>query len=91
MVKTIGDGVMALFPAPDAAAKAAVKMHVAIEVLPAIGEKKLALRIGLHSGPVIDRGDDLFGYTVNVASRLSWRGYQRADSSVRGLGKSPRY
>jgi adenylate cyclase len=69
-VKTIGDGVMALFPAPEAAAKAAVKMHVAIEVLPAIGEKKLALRIGLHSGPVIDRGDDLFGDTVNVASRL---------------------
>jgi class 3 adenylate cyclase len=59
MVKTMGDGVMALFPAPDAAAKAAVKMHVAIEVLPAIGEKKLALRIGFHSGPVIDRGDDL--------------------------------
>jgi adenylate cyclase len=70
VVKTIGDEVMALFPSPDAAASAAAQMHKAIEALPAVGDTKLSVRIGFHAGPVIQRDNDAFGDTVNVAARL---------------------
>jgi adenylate cyclase len=70
VVKTIGDEVLALFPNPDAAAAAAARMHIAVEALPAVGNSKLAVRIGFQSGAVIQRDNDVFGETVNLASRL---------------------
>ena len=77
VVKTIGDEVMALFPNADAAASAAAAMHAAVEAMPAVGETRLALRIGFHAGPVIQRDNDVFGDTVNLASRL-------VDQAVKG-------
>jgi adenylate cyclase len=73
VVKTIGDGVMAVFPTPDAAAIAASSMQYAIEALPPVGEDKLGVRIGFHYGPVIQNDDDIFGDTVNLAARLAER------------------
>src|SRR2546425_4026960 len=70
VVKTIGDEIMALFPSPDAAAGAASEMHATIEQLPEVGGAKLGVRVGFHSGPVIQREDDVFGDTVNMAARL---------------------
>src|SRR2546428_4098937 len=70
VVKTIGDEIMALFPSPDAAAGAASDMHATIEQLPEVGGSKLGVRVGFHSGPVIQREDDVFGDTVNMAARL---------------------
>jgi adenylate cyclase len=70
VVKTIGDEVMALFASPDAAASAASEMHGAIEAMPVVGDTRLGVRIGFHAGPVIQRDNDVFGDTVNLASRL---------------------
>ena len=70
VVKTMGDSVMALFSSPDAAASAAARMQVAIESLPPLGDIKLGVRIGFHAGPVIQRDNDIYGDTVNVAYRL---------------------
>jgi adenylate cyclase len=70
VVKMIGDGVMALFPSPGAAAAAAAEMQAAADMLAPVGEIKLALRVGFHSGPVIQKNDDVFGDTVNLAARL---------------------
>lgn len=70
VVKDIGDEIMALFPTADRAAEAASRMHVAISALPPVAGQKLAVRIGFHAGPVIQRGDDVFGDTVNLASQL---------------------
>src|SRR5256714_15263333 len=70
VVKTIGDEIMALFPSPDAAAGAASEMHATIEQLPEVGGARLGVRVGFHSGPVIQREDDVFGDTVNMAARL---------------------
>jgi hypothetical protein len=70
VLKTIGDEVMVLFPTPDAAASAASEMHAAVETLPPVNGTKLGVRIGFHSGPVIQRGNDVFGDTVNLAARL---------------------
>jgi adenylate cyclase len=70
VVKTIGDEVMGLFPGPDAAANAAAEMQGRIDALPEVAGTKLGVRIGFHHGPVIQRDDDVFGDTVNLAARL---------------------
>jgi adenylate cyclase len=70
VVKTIGDEIMALFSTPDAATAAAAEMQHAVDQLMPVANTKLALRIGFHCGPVMQREGDVFGDTVNVASRL---------------------
>lgn len=70
VVKNIGDEIMALFPSADHAAEAATRMQCAVNGLPPVEGQKLALRIAFHAGPVVQRGDDVFGDTVNLASRL---------------------
>jgi adenylate cyclase len=70
VVKTIGDEVMAVFPTANAAAAAATAMHAGVEALPTVGGLKLAVCIGFQAGPIIERDNDLFGDTVNLASRL---------------------
>lgn len=70
VVKNIGDEIMALFPNADRAAEAATRMQFAVNALPPVEGQKLSLRIAFHAGPVVQRGDDVFGDTVNLASRL---------------------
>ena len=59
---------MALFATSDAAATAAMRMHAYAETLQKQGG--FGVRIGFHSGPVKQRGDDIFGDTVNLALQL---------------------
>jgi adenylate cyclase len=59
---------MALFATADAAATAAMRMHAYAETLRR--QNGLGVRIGFHSGPVKQRGDDIFGDTVNLALQL---------------------
>jgi class 3 adenylate cyclase len=75
VVKTIGDAVMATFPTPDRAMRAAMRMRAAMgELNAARGGDDLALNIGLHEGPclavMLDERQDYFGQTVNIASRV---------------------
>jgi class 3 adenylate cyclase len=76
VVKTIGDAVMATFPTPDRALRAAMRMREAMrKINQARGNDDLALNIGLHSGPclavMLDDRQDYFGQTVNIASRVN--------------------
>jgi class 3 adenylate cyclase len=76
VVKTIGDAVMATFPTPDRALRAAMRMREAMrKINHARGGDDLALNIGLHSGPclavMLDDRQDYFGQTVNIASRVN--------------------
>jgi adenylate cyclase len=66
-IKWIGDEVMLSFPEPQIAIKVLGKL------LPACREEpRLPLtRTALHHGPVVRRGNDLFGSTVNIAARLA--------------------
>src|SRR3954465_9332137 len=77
VVKTIGDAVMATFPSPERALKAALRMREAINGL----RDDLLLKIGIHEGPclavVLNERQDYFGQTVNIAAR------------VQGLADSP--
>jgi class 3 adenylate cyclase len=75
VVKTIGDAVMATFPAPDRGIRAAMQMREEMRKINCTrGNHDLALNIGLHEGPCLavtlnDR-QDYFGQTVNIASRV---------------------
>lgn len=71
VVKYTGDGLMAILPSPDAAADAAIGIHVALRDCPSLAGQSLGVRIGFHSGPLIKSGTDVFGETVNLASRLA--------------------
>ena len=66
-----GNELMALFPTGDAAAAAAARMQRAAERLLPGGEP--AVRAAFHSGPVAQRGHDVFGDTVNLAAELAAR------------------
>lgn len=70
VVKTIGDAVLAVFGSADAAAAAAAEMQASVDNFMPVASRKLGLRVAFHSGPVLQESDDVFGDTVNLASRL---------------------
>lgn len=71
VVRALGESMMVLFPTPDAAARAAARMHVYIESLPEAA-RSLGVRIGFHCGPVAQGpAEDVFGDTVNLAAELA--------------------
>jgi adenylate cyclase len=70
VVKTLGDGIVCRFRDADAALRAATLMQAAAARMPAAGEHKLEIRIGTTWGPVVMKGEDVFGDTVNVCARL---------------------
>jgi class 3 adenylate cyclase len=64
-VKWLGDGVMLYFPEAGPAVLAALGM---VEGVAAAGLPPA--HVGLHAGPVLFQEGDLYGQTVNVASRI---------------------
>jgi adenylate cyclase len=71
VIRRQGNELMALFPTPDAAAAAAARMHRQAERLLPRGE--VDVHSAFHSGPVGQRGHDVFGDTVNLAAELASR------------------
>src|SRR3989442_15144761 len=63
VVKLVGDEVVVLFASPDAAAKAAVKMHQCIEALPPAAGDGPAPRGAFHRGPGVQGDKDVPGDT----------------------------
>jgi adenylate cyclase len=71
LVKTIGDAVMLVAPTIEDGIRAALAIARSVAAQPAFP----ALRVGLHAGPVVERDDDFFGATVNIAARVSGVAY----------------
>jgi class 3 adenylate cyclase len=79
VVKTIGDGVMGVFPDPANALRAVADALAGLARLNTqaglTGDDALTLKVGLHAGPclvvTLNERLDYFGETVNVAARLS--------------------
>jgi adenylate cyclase len=66
LVKLLGDGAMLRF------ADAIVGVDAALELVETMsGEGALSPHAGVHTGPVIERDLDVFGQTVNMASRIA--------------------
>ena len=78
VVKTLGDGLMAVFEMPAPAVQAAALMHDALETLvqrgsahgASTGLRGLRLQVALARGEIVEMGGDCFGDAVNVAARL---------------------
>jgi class 3 adenylate cyclase len=70
LVKEIGDGLMFWFADPEPALVAATSILRAVDDARADGGFPLGIRMGMHSGEVVARGDDIVGHTVNVAARI---------------------
>lgn len=71
VVKAIGDELMCAFPDPASAARAAAEMQNRVSMQDPVSGQQLAIRVGMHFGPVIEREGDVFGDCVNVASRMA--------------------
>lgn len=69
---TAGDSVLAEFPEPAQALRAAVEVQqqLSARAQDAASRPLLAYRIGVHCGQVVARGGDLFGDDINIAARL---------------------
>ena len=63
VVKRLGDGLM--LRCPDA--ERAVRLGLCIV---AEQNERVPVRVGMHTGPAVERGGDWYGTTVNVAARL---------------------
>lgn len=66
-VKRIGDAVMIRIP--DAGDAVALAVRVVNEI--SAGHGSLAVRIGMHTGPAVNRDGDWFGAAVNLAARVA--------------------
>jgi adenylate cyclase len=66
LVKLLGDGAMLRL------SDATVGVEAALDLVETMsGEGALASHAGVHAGPVIERDLDVFGQTVNLASRIA--------------------
>ncbi len=73
-VKQTGDGFMVVFSNPTRAVQCAVGIKRAALCGSLEHEGRLLrVRMGLNSGDAIREGDDFFGHTVNIASRIANR------------------
>jgi adenylate cyclase len=71
VVKELGDGLMLWFEQPASAVDFATVLLREIDAGRAEGSFPLAVRIGVHHGDAVARGDDLAGQTINVGARIA--------------------
>ncbi|MCD6587286.1 MAG: tetratricopeptide repeat protein [Candidatus Fermentibacteraceae bacterium] len=64
LIKEMGDGTLCVFPTTSDAVATAVRIQNALQ------KETFRIRIGIHCGSVLFGDSDVFGDTVNVASRL---------------------
>jgi adenylate cyclase len=78
LVKTLGDGLMAVFDAPEQALEAALQMHDALDEIASRGGERgassglraLRLQVAMARGELVEMAGDCYGDAVNVAARL---------------------
>lgn len=78
LIKTLGDGLMALFSDASDGVRAAMLMHEALQRIVSRGQQHgaspglrgLKLQVALARGEVVEMNGDCFGDAVNVAARL---------------------
>lgn len=73
IVKTLGDGLLVVFPDPAGACRAAVEMQQSAQEanssLP--GASTITITVAIHAGDVFRYNNDVFGDVINVTARVS--------------------
>ena len=69
-VKHTGDGIMAVFEGRSAAVACARAIQQGVADYNRDSQEPIQVRIGLHAGEPVEDSNDLFGATVQLASRL---------------------
>jgi adenylate cyclase len=72
IVKRMGDGIMAVFPEPIAAVRAAIAARDAVKAVEVDGYTP-RMRVGIHTGRPQRIGSDWLGVDVNIAARVMER------------------
>ncbi|MFN2555525.1 MAG: adenylate/guanylate cyclase domain-containing protein [Nitriliruptorales bacterium] len=70
VVKTTGDGLMAVFPSASAGVKACLEAELRLQDEPWGETGPLRVRMGVHAGEADPRAGDFFGPVVNRAARI---------------------
>lgn len=71
-VKSVGDGIMAVFGRATDAVRAGLELQARLRLVPVPGVPEgLRVRVGVHAGPVVRRGGDVLGRNVHVARRIT--------------------
>ena len=65
VLQYVGDGIFCKFDSAIEAVNAAIDIQHVFEI-----EEEVSLRIGIHIGDVVSKGEEVYGDGVNVASRL---------------------
>jgi class 3 adenylate cyclase len=66
VVKLLGDGVLLVFDSPCVAVEAVAELTRLM-----VRAGLPAAHAGIHAGPIVERDGDVYGTTVNVASRIA--------------------
>jgi class 3 adenylate cyclase len=71
VVKSQGDGFMIAFAQPEQAVRCAIDIQDALQRRGRKSQHPIRVRIGIHMGRSVRRGDDLFGRNVAMAARVA--------------------
>ena len=71
IVKELGDGLMLWFESGSTGVEAACDLLAAVAAARSTSDFPLAVRMGMHLGAVVERGNDYVGQTVNIAARVA--------------------
>ncbi|MEM7286588.1 MAG: adenylate/guanylate cyclase domain-containing protein [Actinomycetota bacterium] len=71
VVKELGDGLMIWIDTADAGLSCALELMRSVERARATGDLPLGVRMGMHHGEALPRGDDLVGQTINIGARVA--------------------
>jgi adenylate cyclase len=70
VVKELGDGLLLWFPEPAVAVLTALSLRDGLDAESSVTGLPLWIRVGMHHGTALQRGEDLIGHDVNVAARI---------------------
>ena len=71
VVKELGDGLMIWIDTAEAGLACAIELMRGVERARTDGELPLSVRMGMHHGEALVRGDDLVGKTINIGARVA--------------------
>ena len=84
VVKTTGDEVMAMFPDASRAGAAARDIQLSVHDMAPVGKVRLSVRIGMHQGPVVEKGGDVFG-------EMGMLDHGARSANARAMASPPRF